>query len=65
MSVRINYKCVSIFSFKILHVKLKNIFKKYFGTSYYQVTKGQRLVQITGWNNNRVKFKFTDFFTFL
>jgi dUTP pyrophosphatase len=26
----------------------------------YQVTKGQRLVQITGWNNNRVKFKFTD-----
>ena len=27
----------------------------------YHVTKGQRLVQITGWNNNRVKFRFTDY----
>ena len=26
----------------------------------YHVTKGQRLVQITGWNNNPVHFKFTD-----
>ena len=26
----------------------------------YKVTKGQRLVQITGWNSNPVKFKFTD-----
>lgn len=26
----------------------------------YHVTKGQRLVQITGWNNHPVKFRFTD-----
>ena len=26
----------------------------------YKITKGQRLVQITGWNSNPVKFKFTD-----
>jgi len=26
----------------------------------YRISIGQRLVQITGWNSNRVKFKFTD-----
>ena len=26
----------------------------------YRISIGQRLVQITGWNSNRVKFRFTD-----